>query len=125
MEWLDYPHYARNKIIKSLENQKKQTKNNNTIEQQDIASFVEYPMQGQTLIKNLSKNVKRQLDKPFQLRNIYSTKKLTYHLYTKEKVPEYLKSHKVYEFSCQPHDNKYIEKIDQSSAICWKNKLKF
>lgn len=79
-------------------------------------------MQGQTLIKNLFKKVKRQLDKPFQLRNIYSTKKLTYHLNTKEKVLEYLKSHKVYEFSCQPHNNKYIEKTDQSSMICWKNK---
>ena len=88
---LTMPEIKLLKVQKTRKN--KQTKNNNTIEQQDIAFFAEYPMQGQTLIKNLFKNVKRQLDKPFQLRNIYSTKKITYHLCTKEKVPEYLKSH--------------------------------
>ena len=53
---------------------------------------------------------------PFKLRNTYRTKKLTYYCNTKDKVPEYLKSHIVYTFCCPACNNKYIGKTDQN--IC-------
>ena len=49
-----------------------------------------------------------------KLRNIYCTKKLSYYCNTKDKVPEYLKSHVVYEFCCPACNSKYIGKADQN-----------
>ena len=54
------------------------TKNNNTLEQQNIVRmFCRTPygrVQRKTLIKSLVRKLKRHLDKPFRLRNIYWTK---------------------------------------------------
>ena len=62
MSWNGYPRYVRNKIIKSLEN-RKYTKNNDTLEKQNIATiFCRIPyaeVQGDTLIKNPVKKPKR------------------------------------------------------------------
>ena len=117
MSWNGYPRYVRNKIIKRLEN-RKNTKNNDTLEQEDIATiFYRIPYAGaqeETLIKNLVRKLKRHIDKPFKLRNIYRTKKLSYYCNTKHKVPEYLKSHTVYEFCCQACNIKYIGKTDRN-----------
>ena len=46
MSWNGYPCYIRNKIIKGLEN-RKNDKNTDTLEQENIATkvFAEYPMQ--------------------------------------------------------------------------------
>ena len=44
MSWNGYPPYVRNKIMKRLEN-RKYTKNTDTLEQENIAIFAEYPMQ--------------------------------------------------------------------------------
>ena len=103
MSWNGYPHYVQSKIVKRLEN-KKNTKNTHTLEQENIATvFCRIPyagVQGEELIKNLVKKLKRHIDEPFILRNIYRTKKLGYYCNTKDKVPEYLKSHIVFEFCC-------------------------
>ena len=90
MSWNGYPHYIRNKIIKCLEN-RKNTKNNYILEQENTATvFYRTPyagVQGETLIKNLARKLKRHIDEPFKLRNIYCTKKLSYYCNTKDKVP--------------------------------------
>ena len=62
--WNGYPRYIRNKIIKLLKNQ----------EQENIATNfcrISYSgVQGETLIKNLVRKLKRHIDKPFKLGNI-------------------------------------------------------
>ena len=117
MTWNGYPLYVRNKIIKRLENWKN-TKNNDTLKQENIATiFCRIPyagVQGETLTKNLVRKLKRNIDKPFKLRNIYHTKKLIYYCNTKDKVPEYLKSATVYDFCCPACNNKYIGKTDRN-----------
>ena len=139
MSWNGYPHYVQSKIIKRLEN-KKNTKNTHTLEQENIATvFCRIPyagVQGEELIKNLVKKLKRHIDEPFILRNIYRTKKLGYYCNTKDKVPEYLKPHIVYEFCCLACNSKYIgetsrnfgthiqqhnvqTKRHQFKTICW------
>ena len=64
-------------MINRLEKQEN-TKKSNTPEQQNIATFVfRIPfagVQGETLIKNLVRKLKRHLDKPFKLKNIYVPK---------------------------------------------------
>ena len=115
MSWNGYSHYVRNKIIKRFENMKN-AKDTDTLEQENIATiFCRIPyakVQGEKLIKNLVKKLKRHIDEPFKLRNIYRTKKLSYYCNTKDKVPEYLKSHIVYEFPSPACKSKYIGKTD-------------
>ena len=93
MPWNGYPRYIRNKIIKRLENWKN-TKNNYPLEQENIVTiFCRIPyagVQGETMIKNLVRKLKRHIDKPFKLRNTYRTKKLSYYCNTTDEVPEYL-----------------------------------
>ena len=77
-----------NKTIKRLEIQKN-TKNNNAPEQQNITTFFcRIPFAGvqrERSIKNLVRKRKRHLDKPFKLRSIYCTKKVSYYCNTKIK----------------------------------------
>ena len=93
MSWNGYPRFIRNKIIKRLEN-RKSTKNNDTLEQENIVKiFCRIPfarVQGETLIKNLVRNLKSHVGKTLKLRNIYRTKKLSCYCNAKDKVPEYL-----------------------------------
>ena len=85
VHWNGYPCHVQNKIIKCLET-RKYTKKNNTLEQQNIATIffrILYTgKQGETLIKNLVRKLKRHLDKTSKLRNIYRTKKLSYYFNT-------------------------------------------
>ena len=69
-------------------------------------------VQGETLIKNLVKTLKKYLDKPFKLRNSYHTKKVSYYCNTKDKLPEYRKFHIAQEFRCPACNNTYIGKTD-------------
>ena len=70
-------------------------------------------VQGKTLIKILVRKLKRHLDKLFKLRIICRTKKLSY-CTTKDKVPQYLKSHKLHEVCCLACSTKYIGKPDRN-----------
>ena len=77
MSWNDYPPYARNKIIKCLENGKN-TRGNNTLEQQGIVTIFcrtsHEGVQGEILIKILVRKRFRHLLKPFKFQNIYHKK---------------------------------------------------
>ena len=88
MSWNGYPRYMWNKIIKRLEN-RKNTKNTDTLEQENIATiFCRIPyawVQGEKLIKILVKKLKRHIDEPFKLGNIDCCKKLSYYCNTKIK----------------------------------------
>ena len=82
MSWNGYRCYVPNEITKRLKN-KKNTEKNNILEQQDIVTIVcRIPYAGakrntgKTLMKNLLRKRKRNVNKPLKLRNIYRTKKL-------------------------------------------------
>ena len=119
-----YPGYVRNKIIKSLEN-KKNTKNTDIFEQENIVTtFCRIPyagVQGKKLTENLVKNIKRHIGEQFILRNIYRAKKLSYYCNTKDKGPEHLKSHIVYEFFCLACNSRCFGKTDEISAPAFKS----
>ena len=55
--------------------------------------------------------------KTFKLRNIYRMKKLSYYCNIKDKVPEYIKSHVVYEFCCPACNSKYNGKTEKIFGI--------
>ena len=91
-------------------------KNTDTLEQENIATIVcRIPyagVQGEKLIRNLVKKLKRHIDEPFKSSRVYRTKKLSYYCNTKDKVPEYPKSHIRFEFCCPACNSKCIEKTD-------------
>ena len=66
-------------------------------------------VQGKILFKNLVRKLKRYLVKPFKLRNIYCAINLCHYCNAQDKVPEYLKSHLVYELCCLTYYNEYID----------------
>ena len=116
------------KKLLNVQKNRKNTKNNDTLKQQNIATILGRILfagvQGKTMIKNLARPLKRHFDKPFKSRNIYRTKQLllfnyyclllffiTYYC-NKKDMPEYLKSHLMYEFCCSACNNKYIGKKD-------------
>ena len=68
--------------------------------------------------KNLVRKLKWHPDKPFKLKIIYRTKNLSYYCNTEDKVPEYLKSHIVYEFCYPACNKKYIWKTDRKLGSC-------
>ena len=109
MSWNGCPRYIWNKIIKVQKN----TKNTDTLEQENIATiFCRIPyagVEGEKLIKNLVRKLKRHIDETFKLKNIDCWKKLNYRC-----VPEYLKSQIKYEFCCPACNKKYIGKTDQN-----------
>ena len=70
--------------------------------------------QGDRLVKNLTKKLKRIISQPFILKNIYKTTKMSYYCNTKDRIPDYLKSHVVYEFSCPACNAGYIGKTDRN-----------
>ena len=55
-----------------------------------------------------------EIEIPLKLRNICRTKKLSYYCNRKDKVPECLISHIVYEFCCPAYNSKYIGKAHQN-----------
>ena len=63
--------------------------------------------QGDRLVKNLTKKLKL-----FILKNIHKTTKMSYYCNTKGRIPDYLKSHIVYEFCCPACNAGYIGKTD-------------
>ena len=115
--WNGYPGYIQNKIIKRLEN-KKNTKNTDTLEQENIAIFscrIPYAgIQWEKIFKNQVRKLERHIDETIKFRNIYSMKKLSYYYNTKDKEAEYLKSQIVYEVCCPVYKSKHIGKTDRN-----------
>ena len=68
--------------------------------------------QGDKLLKNLTKKLKLIISKPFALANINKTTKMNYHCNTMDRIPDYLKSHVAYEFSCPAYNTVYVGKTD-------------
>ena len=113
-----YPHYIRTKIIKPLQTRQKRQQNNDDHDKENllvIFSRIPYAgAQGDRLVKNLAKKLKRIISQPFILKNIYKTTKMSYYCNTKDRIPDYLNPHVVYEFCCPACNAGYIDKIDRN-----------
>ena len=104
MSWNGYPHYIRTKIIKQLQSrQNSQRKYDDQNNENLLAISCRVPYagaQGDRLVKNLTGSSLNLSS----YKNIYKTTKVSYYCNTKGRIPDYLKSHVVYEF-CSPACN--------------------
>ena len=68
-------------------------------------------------LKTSHKKLKQIISKPFILKNIYKTTKMSYYCNTKDRIPDYLKSHLIYEFCCPACNAGYIGKTGRNLGI--------
>ena len=118
MSWNGYPYYIRTKIIKQLQTKQKGQQKNDDQDKKNLPVIfcrIRYAgAQGDRIVKNLTKKLKRIISQPFISKNISKTTKMSYYCNTKEEIPDYLKSHVVYEFCCPACNIGYIGKTDRN-----------
>ena len=64
--------------------------------------------QGEYLVKKLIRKLQRNLTKPVKFIVIYQTKKVSYFLSKKDKIPDLERNDLIYEFSCPGCSATYI-----------------
>ena len=86
---------------------------NNTADENISKIWVRIPFlgkQGEYLVKTLIRKLQRNLTKPVKFIVIYQTKKVSYFLSKKDKIPDLERNDLVYEFSCPGCSATYIGK---------------
>ena len=82
MSWNGYPHYIRTKTTKLLKTREKRQQKNDEQDKENlplIFSRILYAgAQGDRLVKNLTKKLKRIISQPFLLKNICKTNKTSF-----------------------------------------------
>ena len=72
--------------------------------------------QGEFLVKKLLKKIQRNLIQPVKFVVIYDTKKISYFLPKKDKIPNPSRSNIVYEFTCPGCNSSYVGKTERNLA---------
>ena len=104
MSWNGFPRAVRNLVISKLRNKfsANQSRTNNVFDENDTRAkvWVRVPYLGkrsETLVENCLKKIQRCLAVPVNFIVIYDTKKFSYFLSNKDKIPNLSKSNAVYE----------------------------
>ena len=69
---------------------------------------------GEFLVKKLVKKLQRNLTEPVKFVVLYQTKKISYFLPKKDKVPDLQRSNLIYEFTCPGCNESYIGKTERN-----------
>ena len=72
--------------------------------------------QGEFLVKKLLRKIQRNLTQSVKFIVIYDTKKISYFLPKKDKIPNTSRSNLVYEFTCPGCNSSYIVKTERNLA---------
>ena len=114
MPWNGFPLAVRNLVISKLENKfSTDQSRTNFLDENDTRPkvWVRVPYldeRGETLVKNCLKKIQRCLTVPVNFIVIYDTKKFSYFLSNKDKIPYLSKSKVVYEVKCPGCSATYI-----------------
>ena len=125
MAWNDFPANFRCAILRKLKskhnsndpapysNMSSENNSNSTADENISKIWVRIPFlgkQGEYLVKKLTRKLQRNLTKPVKFIVIYQTKKVSYFLSKKDKIPDLERNDLVYEFSCPGCSATYISK---------------
>ena len=69
---------------------------------------------GEFLVKKLVKKLQRNLTEPVKFVVLYQTKKISYFLPKKDKVPDLQRSNLIYDFTCPGCNESYIGKTERN-----------
>ena len=119
MSWNGFPRAVRNLVISKLKNKFSTNQSRtNFFDENDTRPkvWVRVPYlgkRGETLVKNCLKKIQRCLTVPINFIVIYDTKKFSYFLSNKDKIPNLSKSNVVYEEKCPGCSATYIGKTER------------
>ena len=94
-----------------------QDDNNNSTDDNRPLIWLRVPflgVQGEFLVKKLIKKIQRNLTKQVKFIVIYQTKKVSYFLPKKDKIPDASRSNLIYEFVCPGCNAAYIGKTERN-----------
>ena len=123
MAWNGFPASFRCAILRKLKSKHNSnnpapysntSSENNTADENYSKILVRIPFlgkQGEYLVKKLIRKLQRNLTKPVKFIVIYQTKKVSYFLSKKDKIPDLERNDLVYEFSCPGCSATYIGKM--------------
>ena len=122
MSWNDFPTKVRNFLIKKLKanlcNDSNITLHGSNDNDDSVPKiWLKLPYlgrQGEFLVKNLIRKVRRSLKIHVKIIVVYQTKKTPFFLPNKDKIPDSNKANVVYEFSCPGCGHSYIGKTERS-----------
>ena len=113
LSWNAFPKFVRVALMRKFD---KPTYVKDTIVY-DNTVYIKVPYlskEGELLLSNCIKKLKRSLKENTNLKVSYNTKKLSMFVSTKDKTPDNLKSHCIYEFRCPACSKCYIGKTDRN-----------
>ena len=120
MSWNSFPTKVRHFLIKRLKT-KLRIDSNTTLHENNNDSapkiWLKLPYlgrQGEFLNKNLIRKMRRSLKIYVKIIVVYQTKKTSFFLPNKDKIPDSCKANVVYEFSCPRCGHSYIGKTERS-----------
>ena len=98
----------------------KQANDNDAFEDIRSKIWIRIPylgVKGEFLVKKLVKKLQRNLTEPVKFVVLYQTKKISYFLPKKYKVPDLQRINLIYEFTCPDHDELHILKSSRNPAL--------
>ena len=126
MSWNGFNKNIRFSIIRKLKERQNLSKNHLTEQtgtdtSEDVSPkiWLRIPFlgkQGEFLVKRLIKKIQRNLTRPVKFIVIYQTKKVSYFLSKKDKIPDLSRSNLVYQFTCPGCSKAYIGKTERNLA---------
>ena len=122
VSWNGFPRAVRNLLISKLKNKSSTDQSrNNVFDENDTRPLLDLRLgyaflvwvRGETLVKNCLKKIQRCLTVPVNFIVIYDTKKFSYFLSNKDKIPNFARSNVVYEVKCPGCAATYIAKTEK------------
>ena len=119
MSWNGFPTNIRALLINKLTRNNKKNSRFDSCTHENIPKakiWLRIPYlgkQGENLVRNCVRKIRRYLKDPVDFVVIYNTKKISYFLPNKDKIPNLSKSDVVYEISCPGCGSKYIGKTQR------------
>ena len=115
MSWNVFPAKVRNLLIKKFKAKHfgNSTSSNKPFDDNDPKIWLRLPYlgkQGEFLVRNLIKKLRRNLKVKVNFVVIYQTKKTAFFASNKDKIPDLSRNNIIYEITCPGCNNKYIGK---------------
>ena len=117
MSWNGCPNSIKNYLINKLEYNDKSVLTQNPPNDENLPKVgigVPYlGKRGENLVNSCLKKIRRCLTHPVKFIVIYDTKKISYFISNKDKIPDFSRSNLVYQITCPGCNKSYIGKTDR------------
>ena len=115
MSWNGFPANIRKSIITKLKSKHLSGISKPVTEPDDTLPKIWFRVPylgkiGESLVKTCIKKIRRNLNKPVKFIVVYQTKKVSYFLSNKDKIPDVSRNSIIYEITCPGCNRRYVGK---------------